>query len=382
PKKFLLIELFEMGASLMVSPSITQILTKHPDAEIHVLTTDSCVGSWLTLNQVESNRIHVISGGSLVHFGFSILRNIWKLRQVKFEVILDFGLLTRVTSILSGILSAKHRAGFHRMALEGLYRGTFFDLKCSFNQNRHISANFLALTDLALNPDSPAEFPSPKIAVDRSLLKLPEYRPKLRASELTEKFFPDFNLTHHKLIVVSPDVGPTLSVRNYPIHSLVRLLDMMSSQYPNFYFAIVGTSNDQKTQLAVLEKVANKERFVGLCGKTSFTDLLDILAIAEFAISNDNGVAHFAALTRTRSLALFSTDSPNVYGPLGECAIVYSYFHCSPCIMAYNHKRSLCSNNRCLQVISPEFVFDIFQKFEKGIIKGGTVNGTIPYINF
>jgi ADP-heptose:LPS heptosyltransferase len=97
-------------------------------------------------------------------------------------------------------------------------------------------------------------------------------------------------------------------------------------------------------------------------------------------ISNDNGPAHLASLTSTPTLALFSTDSPFMYGPLGNRVILYTFFHCSPCIGVLNNKRSRCANNLCLQTLEPVKVLESAVRVMEGQVPYGTINGELSYL--
>ena len=110
------------------------------------------------------------------------------------------------------------------------------------------------------------------------------------------------------------------------------------------------------------------------------TDLMELISLSRLIIGNDNGPLHFASMTDCRILGLFSTDSPFIYGPVGHGVVMYQFYQCSPCIFAYNHKRSRCTDNRCLQSLAPEKVCRFAQGMLEGTIAYRTINGEIPYL--
>ena len=112
----------------------------------------------------------------------------------------------------------------------------------------------------------------------------------------------------------------------------------------------------------------------------SLVELLELINFSRLLISNDNGLIHFASLTQTPIVALFSTDSPFVYGPLGNCVILYAFFHCSPCISFLNNKRSRCTNNLCLQTLEPAKVLERAMRVMDGQILYRTINGERSYL--
>jgi ADP-heptose:LPS heptosyltransferase len=74
-------------------------------------------------------------------------------------------------------------------------------------------------------------------------------------------------------------------------------------------------------------------------------------------VTNDSGPAHFAALTDVHVIVFFGPETPELYRPLTDrCTVMYSNYACSPCVSAYNQRRSVCTNNRCLTTISVDTV--------------------------
>ena len=62
---------------------------------------------------------------------------------------------------------------------------------------------------------------------------------------------------------------------------------------------------------------------------------------------------HPEHLQRTRNL---------VYGPLGENTwIIYSGLPCSPCLSVFNHRNSICKDNKCLKKIKPNEVYELIE---------------------
>jgi ADP-heptose:LPS heptosyltransferase len=75
-------------------------------------------------------------------------------------------------------------------------------------------------------------------------------------------------------------------------------------------------------------------------------------------VSNDSGPPNFASLTEMPTIVLFGPETPLLYKPLGEnVQAVYAGFTCSPCVSAYNHRKSLCTDNKCMQAIKVDEVY-------------------------
>ena len=376
-RKILLIELFEMGAAVMLVPSIRHIREAYSDAEIHCLTTGSCAPLWKSIQMIEPERLHVVDADSAASLIGSVLKNILRLRREKFDLVIDYELFMRLPALISGALRAKARAGFYRYDYEGLYRGNFYDYICGYNQNSHISKNFLALTKTALAGASDSPNYKAAIALEEIRVQPVMGRPP---PEKLESLVGSSGRGQARYFVVCPDVGKTLPMRNYPRASFSELINILLERNPQHRVVMIGTQAERPASEAVLAGVKKKGACVNLCGKTTFSELMDVIAGADLVITNDNGPAHFATLTGTKCLVLFSTDSPFVYGPLGDAVIAYSHYQCSPCISALNHKVSRCDNNRCLQAIAPEALAQIAETLLNGSARLRSVNNVYSYV--
>jgi len=88
-------------------------------------------------------------------------------------------------------------------------------------------------------------------------------------------------------------------------------------------------------------------------------DVLQLCHLSRVLITNDSGPAHFATLTPIPIVTLFGPETPTLYGPRGpHNANLFAGLACSPCLTAFNHRNSGCTDNICLQRISVQQVLD------------------------
>jgi len=379
-RRILFIEFFEMGAAIMSYSALKYVKTKLPECELHVLCISGNKESWELLGWVPAQNIHGVEAKGMLRFLFSLLCTLTGLRRKQFDLVVDLDKFTRLSAIVSFLVGARRIAGFYRYEYEGLYRGHLIDIPCAFNQNAHIAKNFLALCKSALAEEQ--HYPNYKGVIKSSEVLLPPFTsaPDLarQMKERVKMIFPDWRGGH--LVLVNPDVGPNLPIRNYPVGHYVQVISGILEQSREARVLLIGVPENTPVCEKIVSAVRS-ERCCNFCGRTrSLVELLELINFSRLLISNDNGPAHLASLTPTPILALFSTDSPFVYGPLGNCVILYTFFQCSPCISFLNNKRSRCTSNLCLQTLEPATVLESAMRVMEGQVTYRTINGELSYL--
>ncbi len=379
-RRILFIEFFEMGAAIMAYSALTYVKRKLPECELHVLCVNGNRESWKLLGLVSEKNIHGVEARSLWRFLSSLLGAIRILRREEFDLVVDLDKFTRLSAIISFLVGARQIAGFYRYEYEGLYRGDLIDLPCAFNQNAHIAKNFLALCRTALAEKQ--HYPNYKGPIENSEILLPTFQSDVdlarQMKAQVREVFPAWQET--PLVLVNPDVGPNLAIRNYPADHYVQVVRGILERSSDICVLLIGVPENDASCEKIVGAV-DSERCRNFCGRTrSLAELVELINFSRLLISNDNGPVHFASLTQTPILALFSTDSPFVYGPLGNCVILYTFFHCSPCISFLNNKRSRCANNLCLQTLEPAQVLESSRRIMEGGITYRTINGGRSYL--
>ena len=87
--------------------------------------------------------------------------------------------------------------------------------------------------------------------------------------------------------------------------------------------------------------------------------LLVLYTLADVLVTNDSGPAHFATLTPIRVVTLFGPETPKLFAAVTpRNTVLWAGLLCSPCVSAYNNRMSPCCDNRCMQAITVDQVFD------------------------
>ncbi len=85
-----------------------------------------------------------------------------------------------------------------------------------------------------------------------------------------------------------------------------------------------------------------------------------LYTLAEVLVTNDSGPAHFAALTPIDVVALFGPETPLLFAAPGPRSHpLWAGLACSPCVNAYNNRRTACRDNQCMKAHTVDAVFAI-----------------------
>jgi heptosyltransferase-2 len=154
--------------------------------------------------------------------------------------------------------------------------------------------------------------------------------------------------------MVGAEYGPS---KQWPYEHFARLIDMLGEQ--NIQVCILGSEKDAQAGHRIAELCHHS--VYNLCGKTSLTDVIDILAACDAAVSNDSGLMHIAAAVNTPVLVMYGGTTPAYTPPLhNKAKSFYIKVACSPCWQ----RKCRFDHYRCLTDILPE---DVFREVEKKI---------------
>jgi ADP-heptose:LPS heptosyltransferase len=348
-RRVLVVLLSEMGALVLTQPMFDHLRARYPGVELFVLCSAQNRAALDLLDLVPAGHIFVVRTGSLGHLVSDSVDVMRRIRALRIDAVLDAELFTRVSAIFSALSAAPIVAGFHRHTQEGLYRGDFINRPVLYNPYQHIATQFLSLAE-AIGSET---VPKAKRIVPRDP---PAVRPlALRPGEIEQirdRLFGSFPELAGKRIVFLCPGGGLLPLRAWPVSHYEQVARELSSQ--GLAVAIIGLPHDK--ELARSIQAACGGTCVDLTGHTaSVRDLTALLHLGSLLITNDGGTGHFAALTSIPTIVLFGPETPQLYGSLAPGAInLHQNLSCSPCLTAYNHRRSPCDgDNVCLKSIAP-----------------------------
>ena len=355
-QRILIIALSEMGALVLARPMFDRLRENHSSATLYVLCSEQNRQALDLLDVVPPERVIVIQTGSLTALTRDSARAVRRMRALRLDVVLDLELFARVSAILAGLSGARIRVGFHRFTQEGLYRGDFMNRPVLYNPYQHVSHQFVTLADAIGSTD----MPTAKRLVGTELPRLPPL--VVQSGELSaarDALYQRYpSIAGRPLVFLCPGAG-LLPIRAWPLASFgVVARDLIRRGYA---VAIIGVTADRELAKAI-ERACASPACVDLTDYTpTVRDVALLLHLGVLLITNDGGTGHFAALSPIASIVLFGPETPVLYGSLSPRAVnLHKPLACSPCLTAYNHRRSPCDgNNVCLKSISPEEVLSV-----------------------
>lgn len=357
-KKFLIVQLSEMGTAILAYPAIRYIKKKYPGAELFYMIFEKNTPSVEMLGEIPPENVLTVSDKSLFLFFRDTVRNVIRMHREGIDVVFDLELFSRASAILSFFSGAPVKVGFYRYRMEGLYRGGFFTHKIQYNFQQHLSKTLLSFAKVLDEKEKKRPTMDAKISDDEIVAKRYESAPEdIEAIwQKLQKINPDVG-PGNRLVILNPSAG-LLPIRAWPVGNYVQLAERILEDSNNV-IVLTGGKNDGAITGAVAAALKNN-RCLDLTCKTTFRELVDLYNVADILLTNDSGPAHFASLTPIRNFVFFGPETPVLYRPLGEhVRILYSDFPCSPCITAFNHRYTACNDNKCLKTISVDSVYSM-----------------------
>ncbi|MEM9401857.1 MAG: lipopolysaccharide heptosyltransferase II [Pseudomonadota bacterium] len=159
--------------------------------------------------------------------------------------------------------------------------------------------------------ETPDTIPQPELRVDRE-----RQQQIVEALELP---------TDRPVVAMMPgaEYGPA---KCWPLEHFASLATELDAR--GYSVWLLGSDKDRPAG----DAIAAASAAINLCGRTSLEDVIDVLALAERAVSNDSGLMHVAAAVGCHVHGLYGSSSPAFTPPLTERRTIHHLdLDCSPC---------------------------------------------------
>lgn len=354
-RKILFVELSEMGTTILADPAMRKARQKL-GAELYFVIFRKNVGSLDLLGSFPPENVFTIREESFFHLAWDALAFLLWTRRKGIDTVIDLELFSRVTALLTGFAGADRRVGFYRFHNEGLYRGEMLTHRVAYNPHIHISKNLIALVDALLVPEPQIPYSKTFIGDEELTVALPRPDETARTAMLVRiQGMTSFDPARQRMILINPNASELLPHRRWMPERYAELIRRILAQHPDMLAAITGAPGERAEAEAMAAQCG--ERCLSLAGHTKLSELPALYSLAAMMVTNDSGPSHFAAAAGLPTLVLFGPETPKLYQPLGPSRAIYAGLACSPCVSAANHRKTACTNNVCMQVISVEQVF-------------------------
>ncbi len=357
PRNILLIELSEMGSTILADPAM-QKLKSNPGVDLHFAIFRKNSPSLKLLGTVPPENIFTLDDSGLLPLIRDAFRfPVWA-RQRRIDAVIDMELFSRFTALLTALSGATRTVGFHAFHNEGLYRGDFLTHKVSYNPHLHMSKNFIALVNALMSDRTEFPFSKKPVGDDETVLRKVAVSGPARTAMRSKirEVVPSYDEGRHRIVLFNANASELLPIRRWPREHYVRLAGMILEQYGDVLILLTGGPSEREW-LESIPAAVRSERCVNFAGHTALLDLPALYSVSLFMLSNDSGPPHFASVTDMPTFVFFGPETPKLYCPLGNTTPIYANLACSPCVSASNHRKTSCSDNVCLRVITPEQVF-------------------------
>ena len=357
PKNILLIELSEMGSTILADPAMRK-LKRNLKADLFFVIFKKNRPSLELLGTVPKDNVYTIDASSFSRFVADAIGFLFWTRRMRIDTVVDMELFSRVSALLTALSGARRSVGFHAFHNEGLYRGDFLTHKVAYNPHQHMAKNFIALANALLS--NKAETPYSKTVIGDDEVRLNKITIGEHARETMRSTIkaacPAYDPARHRVALFNANASDLLPIRRWPREYYISLARTILERYPDIVILLTGGKED-RAWLEVISTTVGSERCVNFAARTSLAELPALYSVSAFMLSNDSGPPHFASVTDMPMFVFFGPETEKLYCPLGNATPISSHMACSPCVSAANHRKTACTDNVCLQVIGPEQVF-------------------------
>ena len=164
-----------------------------------------------------------------------------------------------------------------------------------------------------------------------------------------------------KIAVFCPgaEYGPA---KRWPARHFAALADALHER--GYVVWLLGSPKDKPVGDEIIQLASPAAAPRNLCGATSLTQAIDLIAAADFVVCNDSGLMHVAAALDRPLIAVYGSSSPGFTPPLSARAQIISLkLECSPCFK----RECPLGHLDCLNKLEPQRVLDACLKASAGV---------------
>ena len=321
--KILVIQLQQLGDTLIFTPALRAIRSGYPHARIDLLVNTISFDVYRGTSYININKFWRLKKNRLI--SVDMIKLLPQIRKQRYDCsILCVSQKAFRYSLISYLTGAKERVGFNHGK-----RGFLNTIQVQFDRDEsYINCNLKVVRALGINPCG-------------SHLEIWH-------DEADRKYIEEFligNGISRKQLLVCIHPGSNWQSKRWLPDRFARVADFLVSNY-QAQVIFSGTGKDRM----VVEEIRGRmsQPSISLASKTNIKQLAALIERSDLFISVDSGPQHIASAVNTPMVLLMSAiDLPHRWRPWGEGhQVLFHRISCGPC---YNH---FCHTKECMRLIT------------------------------
>lgn len=371
-KGLLFLKLAEQGSTVLAAGAIADAVRACGRERVYFLVFSENRFILDCLRLIPEGNVLEIDTRNLWGMVWSGLRQLWRVRRMRLRYCVDMEFFAKMTACFGFLTGIPNRVGFHSYFGEGPWRGDLMTHRLRYNPHFHTSEAFRMLVAAVQERDR-GQFPRFEWRPGKERWVLPRYECRREDAEAMRGLIREATGGRHRAIVLlNPNASDLLPLRRWDDENYLELARRLLDWNEGVYVGFTGGPNEAAKVNGLAARLGS-ERVFSSAGRTTLHQLLALYELADVLVTNDSGPAHFAGLTGIHTVVLFGPETPALFGSLSERNVALTAgLACSPCVSALNHRQTVCRNNRCMQLISVERVFEAVKGCleERGVLAG------------
>jgi ADP-heptose:LPS heptosyltransferase len=355
------VKLAEQGSTVLAAGALSRAIQRVGRSNVFFLAFAENRFILDAMDLVPAENVLTLDTRSIPGALWSAVRVLSRLRALRIDAAVDLEFFARSSAILAFLSGARARVGLHAFAGEGPWRGDLMTHRLVFNPYLHTADLFLLLVEALDQPSGrfPAcalPRPAPPIETSAPLQACVSPEDVESARRLIREATRRNGVP--PIVLLNANTGDLLPLRRWDRSRYAELARRLLASDPGLFVLLTGNQAEARETEALAGEVASP-RCVSVAGKTTLPQLLALYAESRVLVTNDSGPAHFAALTPIEVVTLFGPETPALFAArTPRNHVVWAGTVCSPCVSAFNNRRTACRDNVCLQRITVDEVFD------------------------
>ena len=318
-----------VGDAVMTVPALRALRRAFPDAHMTLATRGWAEGLFADTDFIDDIQVHEGKG----------LRSVvgqvraWQKREFDLAVLFPNSLESALVAALSRV---PIRTGY---ATEGRQRLLTHPLPLpEWRDSRHEIYYYLNIVERLVGSEGTASTPDGSLTVNDA--RQVEARALLRNHGVSGE---------RKLVAVCPG-SINSRAKRWPAERFAALADRLIAEL-DADVILIGSPAESEVSSQVSQ--AMRREPVVLTGKTSLSQLIEVLSVVDLLVTNDTGPAHIASALGRPTLVIFGPTNPLTTSPYSASGqIVRLPPDCAPCML-----RDCPIDHRCMTAITPDDVF-------------------------